>query len=141
MGESSIAVEIRDEQVRGKGAARKMRAAGRIPGIVYGPGRASVSISIDPTSLEQLIETSQQGLKPGVDGLGPSAWRPQVDHEEERSRRPRRPPAQDPARRVGRYLLGAPQSSVLPNDREQRRGRTQEQGGSRHPACGLLEQL
>ena len=72
MGESSIAVEVRDEQARGKGVARKLRAAGRIPGIVYGPGRDSVSISIDPTSLEQLIETSHAGVNTLIDLSGAS---------------------------------------------------------------------
>jgi large subunit ribosomal protein L25 len=72
VAESSITVEIRDDQARGKGVARRMRAAGRVPGIVYGPGRDTVSISVDPVSLEQLIETSHAGVNTLIDLAGAS---------------------------------------------------------------------
>jgi large subunit ribosomal protein L25 len=68
----SLAVEVREDQARGKGAARKMRAAGRIPGIVYGPGRTTVSISVDPLPLERMIETSHAGLNTLIDLAGAS---------------------------------------------------------------------
>ena len=72
MAESSITVEIRDDQARGKGVARRMRAAGRVPGIVYGPGRDTVSISVDPVPLERLIETSHAGVNTLIDLAGAS---------------------------------------------------------------------
>ena len=37
MGEMSIAVELRDG--KGKEFNRKLRAAGRVPGVVYGGGK------------------------------------------------------------------------------------------------------
>lgn len=72
MAESSITVELRDDQVRGKGPARRLRAAGRVPGIVYGPGRDTVSISVDPVPLERLIETSHAGVNTLIDLAGAS---------------------------------------------------------------------
>jgi large subunit ribosomal protein L25 len=39
----------------GKGVTRKLRAAGRIPGVIYGKTRDPQSISLDPTALEKLL--------------------------------------------------------------------------------------
>jgi len=58
-------VEIRSS--KGKGAARKLRAAGRIPGTCYGSGRAPLSVSLDPRSLERLISTSATGINTLID--------------------------------------------------------------------------
>jgi large subunit ribosomal protein L25 len=41
----------------GKGAVRKLRAAGRIPAILYGQGRESVPLTIDPRALEKVLKT------------------------------------------------------------------------------------
>lgn len=60
MSDLSLAVEIREQT--GKGAARKMRAAGRVPGVVYGHGKQTVSLSFDPAELEKLIKTGDAGL-------------------------------------------------------------------------------
>jgi large subunit ribosomal protein L25 len=60
MSELSLAVEVREQT--GKGVARKIRAAGRIPGVVYGLGKQTVSLSLDPAELEKLIKTSHAGL-------------------------------------------------------------------------------
>ena len=46
MEANEILVERRASH--GKGSARKLRGAGRIPGVFYGPGRAAVPIAIDP---------------------------------------------------------------------------------------------
>lgn len=70
MGEISLAVEIR--QGRGKGPARQLRLAGRIPGIVYGAKRDSVAISLDPKVLDTLIRTSHAGVNTLIDLEGPS---------------------------------------------------------------------
>ena len=43
----------RDES--GKGAARRLRASGRVPAILYGSGMDSVSISVDAAEAEQLF--------------------------------------------------------------------------------------
>ncbi|MFT4621996.1 MAG: large subunit ribosomal protein L25 [Myxococcota bacterium] len=41
---------------RGKGAARKLRASGRLPGVVYGPTTTSMVVDIDPVELEHLYK-------------------------------------------------------------------------------------
>jgi len=56
------ALEVQIRSVSGKGVARKLRAAGRIPGICYGRGEASVPVTVDPTALRRLIEGSDAGM-------------------------------------------------------------------------------
>jgi large subunit ribosomal protein L25 len=41
----------------GKGAARKLRAAGRIPGVVYGHGMEPVSVAVDARDLFHVLHT------------------------------------------------------------------------------------
>jgi large subunit ribosomal protein L25 len=60
VAENALNVETR--QGVGKGVARKLRAAGRIPGVCYGKGEASVPISLDPRALRRLLERSEAGL-------------------------------------------------------------------------------
>ncbi len=67
-----MAVEVRGEQERGKGVSRRLRAAGRIPGVVYGPGRETVSITLDPVELDRVIKTSHGGINTLIDLTGPS---------------------------------------------------------------------
>jgi large subunit ribosomal protein L25 len=42
-------------EASGKGAARTERRRGRIPGILYGHGEDSISLSVDATDLEKLV--------------------------------------------------------------------------------------
>ncbi len=65
MADVALDVEIRSSI--GKGAARKLRAAGRIPGVCYGSGRAPVSVSLDPRSLERLLKSSATGINTLID--------------------------------------------------------------------------
>jgi large subunit ribosomal protein L25 len=51
----------------GKGIARKLRAAGRIPAIIYGKGKQSEAISVDPARLERLLHTSDSGMNTLID--------------------------------------------------------------------------
>ena len=60
VSETTIAVEIREGA--GKGVARKLRAAGRVPAVLYGHGLASVRLSLDPSALEHVIKSSDAGL-------------------------------------------------------------------------------
>jgi large subunit ribosomal protein L25 len=69
MSEVSLAVEIRAGT--GKGIARQLRRAGRIPGVVYGSKLDPVSISLDPRELDQLIRTSHGGVNTLIDLEGP----------------------------------------------------------------------
>jgi large subunit ribosomal protein L25 len=56
------ALNVESRQGAGKGVARKLRAAGRIPGVCYGKGEPTVSISLDPRALRQLLEKSETGM-------------------------------------------------------------------------------
>ncbi|GLC26365.1 50S ribosomal protein L25/general stress protein Ctc [Roseisolibacter agri] len=53
MANTNLAAEPRSET--GKGVARKLRAAGRIPAVVYGHNRAAESITVDARELERLL--------------------------------------------------------------------------------------
>lgn len=65
MGENALAVEVREGL--GKGVARKLRVAKRIPAVLYGRGKPSVSISLDPAALEKLLRASTAGLNTLID--------------------------------------------------------------------------
>lgn len=71
MGDQSLAVEVRTDT--GKGAARKLRAVGRIPAVLYGHGNASVSLSIQAKDLDTLLKTSHAGLNTLIDLEGDGA--------------------------------------------------------------------
>lgn len=60
MAENTLAVEIREGT--GKGVARKLRVTGRVPAVVYGHGKASVSLTLDPAVLESMLRKSHAGL-------------------------------------------------------------------------------
>jgi large subunit ribosomal protein L25 len=53
MASASLSAEVRND--RGKGVARKLRAAGRVPGIVYGHGREPQSLSLVARDLDKLL--------------------------------------------------------------------------------------
>ncbi|CAN5914914.1 50S ribosomal protein L25 [soil metagenome] len=53
MANASLSAEMRSDS--GKGVARKLRAAGRVPGIVYGHGRAPQSLSVVARDLDKLL--------------------------------------------------------------------------------------
>jgi large subunit ribosomal protein L25 len=57
---NALVAEVRD--ATGKGAARKLRAAGRIPAVVYGRGTESRAISVDPKALVQLLQKGGAGM-------------------------------------------------------------------------------
>ena len=54
MATANLAAKVRD--TAGKGAARKLRAVGEIPAIVYGHGREPQSLAINTYILERLLE-------------------------------------------------------------------------------------
>jgi large subunit ribosomal protein L25 len=55
MANASLSAETRSD--RGKGYARKLRAAGRVPGIVYGHGREPQSLSVVARDLDKLLSS------------------------------------------------------------------------------------
>ncbi len=62
MSTNKITAEVRE--TAGKGVARKLRAAGRIPAVLYGQGHDGVSLTLDSYELNQLLATS--GAKTSV---------------------------------------------------------------------------
>jgi large subunit ribosomal protein L25 len=52
---SETALVVQAREGTGKGTARKLRAAGRIPAIFYGRGRETVAIALDPRALERAL--------------------------------------------------------------------------------------
>ncbi|MDF1525496.1 MAG: 50S ribosomal protein L25/general stress protein Ctc [bacterium] len=62
MSTNKITAEVRE--TTGKGVARKLRAAGRIPAVLYGQGHDGVSLTLDSYELNQLLTTS--GAKTSV---------------------------------------------------------------------------
>lgn len=56
MSETALVVEVRE--AIGKGAVRKLRVAGRMPAVLYGQGRASIPLSLDPRALDKVLRAS-----------------------------------------------------------------------------------
>jgi large subunit ribosomal protein L25 len=65
VGENNLQAESRADT--GKGVARKLRAAGKIPGIIYGAKSENRPISVDPRSLEQVLHASGSGMNTLID--------------------------------------------------------------------------
>jgi large subunit ribosomal protein L25 len=74
------ALEIQVRDTAGKGVARKLRAAGRIPGVVYGRSQTPIAISLDPQVLRRVLTRSESGLNTlfelQVDGGGELQGKP-----------------------------------------------------------------
>ena len=68
MANVSLAAESRTET--GKGVARKLRAAGRVPAVVYGHNREAQSLSVDARELERLLSHIAAGSTVIELGLG-----------------------------------------------------------------------
>ena len=65
MAENPLGVEVREG--RKKGAARKLRAAGRIPGVCYRPRAEALPIQLDPKALDRLLKGSAAGINTLID--------------------------------------------------------------------------
>src|SRR5262245_63882826 len=55
-----IEAQPRDDQQRGKNEARRLRALGRIPAVLYGAKGAAVPVSVDPKQIARVL-TSETG--------------------------------------------------------------------------------
>jgi len=58
---STSVVEVQAREERGKGPAGRLRAEGKVPGIVYGMGKDSFAIAVEPRNIE-LILRSETGF-------------------------------------------------------------------------------
>jgi len=52
-------LEVTARASTGKGAARKARAAGMVPGIMYGPAKEAQALTVDPGKLLDLFKATQ----------------------------------------------------------------------------------
>jgi len=59
VAENALAAENREHT--GKGAARQLRATGRIPAVLYGQGMEPASLSVDPKALTSVLQGSGAG--------------------------------------------------------------------------------
>jgi large subunit ribosomal protein L25 len=73
MATASLSAERRSET--GKGVARKLRAAGRVPAVVYGHNRAPESLTVDARELGRLLDRISAGSTVVELGLGGSTAR------------------------------------------------------------------
>jgi large subunit ribosomal protein L25 len=58
----SIELQIDPRSVAGKGASRKLRRAGKVPAILYGPKRETVSVMVDAKELGDKIGSNRRSL-------------------------------------------------------------------------------
>lgn len=56
--DTRLEANVRPSDGTGKGAARQLRRAGRLPGVVYGPKTDSVTIEVDPVALTGIFKES-----------------------------------------------------------------------------------
>ena len=74
MATASLAAEPRNET--GKGAARKLRAAGRVPAVIYGHNREPQGLSVNARELTRLLEHIAAGSTVvELDGLAAAGTR------------------------------------------------------------------
>lgn len=52
---AQVALEVEARENAGKGFARRLRAAGMVPAVVYGKGMDPVMISVDPKALQKAV--------------------------------------------------------------------------------------
>lgn len=65
MSQNNLVVEVRERA--GKGVARKLRQAGRVPAVLYGRNMKTVSLTLDPRRLDRLIHESDAGMNTLID--------------------------------------------------------------------------
>ena len=53
----AMTVEAEPREDFGKNVARRIRRAGRIPGVVYGGGGPSISVSVDPAKIQKILRS------------------------------------------------------------------------------------
>jgi len=65
VADTHLEVQVREQT--GKGAARKLRAAGMIPAVLYGSGRPSYPITLNPLQLHKVLHESEVGMNTLID--------------------------------------------------------------------------
>ena len=60
---AEVTLEVSRREGVGKGVAKKLRAAGKVPGVVYGGHRDPVAIEVDRKAITDLIQKSDHGVR------------------------------------------------------------------------------
>jgi large subunit ribosomal protein L25 len=60
---AEVTLEVARREGVGKGVAKKLRAAGKVPGVVYGGHRDPVAIEVDRKAITDLISKSDHGVR------------------------------------------------------------------------------
>lgn len=60
---AELTLEVTKREATGKGVARRLRASGRVPAVVYGAHREAVPIDVDRKTVSELIQKSQHGVR------------------------------------------------------------------------------
>jgi large subunit ribosomal protein L25 len=54
---ADVVIEVEERTARGKNESRRLRRAGRIPGVLYGAGKPVFSVTVDPREVEQILHS------------------------------------------------------------------------------------
>ena len=57
MATTETLVEAKPREAKSKNAARRVRAAGAVPAVVYGAGKDAVSVSVDPKQITRILHS------------------------------------------------------------------------------------
>jgi large subunit ribosomal protein L25 len=60
---AEVTLEVTRREGTGKGIARKLRADGKVPAVVYGGHRDPVAITVDRKAVTELIQKSDHGIR------------------------------------------------------------------------------
>ena len=60
---AEVTLEVSRREQGGKNAARRVRAGGKVPAVVYGGHRDPVAIEVDRKSIGELIQKSEHGVR------------------------------------------------------------------------------
>jgi large subunit ribosomal protein L25 len=60
---AEVSLEVSRREQGGKNVARRLRAAGKVPAVVYGAHRDPVTIEVDRKNISELIQKSEHGIR------------------------------------------------------------------------------
>ncbi len=60
---AEVSLEVTRREQGGKNVARRLRAAGKVPAVVYGGHRDPVAIEVDRKNIGELIQKSEHGIR------------------------------------------------------------------------------
>src|SRR6476646_962561 len=60
---AEVSLEVSRREQGGKNVARRLRASGKVPAVVYGGHRDPVAIEVDRKSISELVQKSEHGVR------------------------------------------------------------------------------